>query len=210
PLNTIATAATLFHRFFARESFTEVQYDKIAAACLFVACKSEESSRRAVDLAKAWLYVSQKSTNDQAVDRFVQDLLVNEMRVFETTCFDLQINHPYIYLIQFADEIGAPQKVITAAVAFANDSLRLPLCLWYQPKAIAAACILMAYHGCKLQFPIELSTDWGKYLVSNANILLDVVNAIMEVYRLPRKGVISPTEELSPPQNIQKNDSWLF
>jgi hypothetical protein len=81
-------------------------------------------------------------------------------------------------------------------VAFVSDSLRLPLCLWYQPKTIAAAAILMAYHGCKLKFPIELSTDWGKFLVSNANILSDVVNAIMEVYRLPRKGVISPTEEV--------------
>jgi hypothetical protein len=138
------------------------------------------------------------------------------MKVFDTTCFDLQIDHPHMYLVQFADEINgkyqnkhglvivclvllfslAPQKVITAAVAFVSDSLRLPLCLWYQPKTIAAAAILMAYHGCKLKFPIELSTDWGKFLVSNANILSDVVNAIMEVYRLPRKGVISPTEEV--------------
>ena len=71
PQLTISTAMVYFHRFFARESFDKYRYEVwfsvyknrtkklilpafqlIAATCVYLACKVEESSRKASDIAQ--------------------------------------------------------------------------------------------------------------------------------------------------------------
>ncbi|KAI8098185.1 cyclin-like protein [Gilbertella persicaria] len=187
PIHTVATASALFHRFYTRRSFYEYKSNKIAQACLFIACKSDESSRRANDIAKSWLYKPNTVLSEKKMSKFIADLLYYELIVLEITCFDMQIDHPYVDLFEFAKEIHTPNDVIHAALAFINDSLRLPLCLWYDPKSIAATALLMGYHGHDIPFPSDTNTHWGQYIEKNTSLLTDITASIMEVYKLPKK-----------------------
>ncbi|KAI7903362.1 cyclin-like protein [Cokeromyces recurvatus] len=163
PPYAIASACTLFHRFYTRRSFFDYNGAKIAQACIFVACKSEESARRPQDIARSWLYTPDEIVEDEKIEAFVVDLLYYEYIVLEITCFDLQIDHPYCDLFHFADE--------TFALAYINDSYRLPMCLWYVPRAIAAAALIMAFQGQDLEFPLDPETLWGQFLIENGSII---------------------------------------
>lgn len=50
-------------------------------------------------------------------------------------------------------------------------SFRLPLCLWYDARSIAAAALLMGYHGHDIKFPADTSSMWGQYLEANSDLI---------------------------------------
>ncbi|OBZ85057.1 Cyclin pch1 [Choanephora cucurbitarum] len=187
PVHTVATASALFHRFYTRRSFYDYKPNKIAQACLFIACKSDESSRRANDIAKSWLYKPNTTLSEKRITKFITDMLYYELIVLEITCFDMQIDHPYSDLFEFAKEINTSNDVVHAALAFINDSLRLPLSLWYDSKSIAATALLMAYHGHEIKFPTDTSTNWGHFIERNTSLIIEIAGSIMEVYKLPKK-----------------------
>ncbi|KAL7331061.1 hypothetical protein PS15p_203305, partial [Mucor circinelloides] len=187
PIHTVATASALFHRFYSRRSFFDYKAHKIAQACLFIACKSDESSRRANDIAKSWLYKPKQTLSEKKINKFISDLLYYELIVLEITCFDMQIDHPYYELFEFVKEINTPNDVVHAALAFITDSFRLPLCLWYDARSIAAAALLMGYHGHDIKFPADTSSMWGQYLEANSDLIGEIAGSIMEVYKLPKK-----------------------
>lgn len=51
------------------------------------------------------------------------------------------------------------------------SSFRLPLCLWYDARSIAAAALLMGYHGHDIKFPADTSSVWGQYLEANSDLI---------------------------------------
>ncbi|CEP14608.1 hypothetical protein [Parasitella parasitica] len=185
PIHTVATASALFHRFYSRRTFFEYKANKIAQACVFIACKSDESSRRANDIAKSWLYKPKQTLSEKKINKFIADLLYYELIVLDITCFDMQIDHPYYELFEFVKHMNTPNDVVHAALAFITD--RLPLCLWYDPRSIAAAALLMGYHGHDIQFPADTNSVWGEYLQTNSDLIGEIVGSIMDVYKLPKK-----------------------
>ncbi|KAI8644607.1 cyclin-like protein [Parasitella parasitica] len=187
PIHTVATASALFHRFYSRRSFFEYKANKIAQACVFIACKSDESSRRANDIAKSWLYKPKQTLSEKKINKFIADLLYYELIVLDITCFDMQIDHPYFELFEFVKQVNTPNDVVHAALAFITDSFRLPLCLWYDPRSIAAAALLMGYHGHDINFPTDLNSIWGQYLQANSDLIGEIAGSIMDVYKLPKK-----------------------
>ncbi|CAO3647049.1 unnamed protein product [Mucor hiemalis] len=186
PVHTVATAAALYHRFFTRRSFYDYKYTRIAQACLFIACKSDESSRRSIDIAKSWTYKPNETRNEKAIAKFVSDLLHNELIVLEVTCFDMSFEHPYYDMLEFAKEIKTPNDITTAALAFINDSYRLPLNLWYEPKAIAATALIMGYHTNGVSCFNDANTSWTAYIDENAELIGEIAGSIMEVYKFPK------------------------
>jgi len=68
----------------------------------------------------------------------------NELLLAAGFDFDLVENLPYGPIIAFcrtyANSVSSEQ-LETIAHSFCNDSFKLPLCLYYHPKVIAAACI---------------------------------------------------------------------
>merc|ERR1719323_293851 len=60
PYNTAATACTYFHKFYTRRSFKVHGKFDIAAACLYLAAKSEETRKRVKDIMETCYYVQHK------------------------------------------------------------------------------------------------------------------------------------------------------
>ncbi|KAF9217555.1 hypothetical protein BGZ59_003277 [Podila verticillata] len=142
PQLTMATAALFFHRFYMRHSLTRFKFYDVGATCLYLASKTEESTRKFKDEYRIW-----------------KDTIVHTEEVLlEALCFELTVEHPYHYLLtlfenHFTKDQHLGRKLKQVAWAFLNDSLRTTLCLIYPPKIVAVAAIHVA----------------GKYLEENLN-----------------------------------------
>ncbi|KAI9281096.1 cyclin-like protein [Sporodiniella umbellata] len=189
PLPVVGTASTLFHRFFTVASLYDYQYDTIAATCLFVACKSEETSRRALDIASIWLY----ECNDEDISEFADEILNYELTVIDLTCFDLDIDHPYNYLRDFCKQIEVPADVLNTCIALTNDSYRLPFNQWYGNKVLAAALLLMAFYGCDIEYIHNPDTELGKIVEESGELFPEIIGSMMDMYRMCSQNNDSPS-----------------
>ncbi|ORX44024.1 cyclin-like protein [Hesseltinella vesiculosa] len=202
PQNTVATAMVYFHRFYMRYCFSDFSSDYLAATCIYLACKVEESSRKVNDVATACMMnrCVQDARNEEKQkvhQAFRTATLWHERLLLETLCFDLTVDHPHQLVLEFANELEAPDNVTQAAFGFANDSLRRPLCLIYDPQMIAAACVLLGYRLSSVRLPLGADTIWGKTLQQQSDLLADIVGDMMTVYS-------DTSIELSPNSNSPK------
>lgn len=77
-----------------------------------------------------------------------------ERILLKTIKFDLQVDHPYRFLIEYAKCLKGTgsgdttiEQVLQKAWNFVNDSLETTLCLQWEPEIIAVA---MMYLACKI------------------------------------------------------------
>ncbi|KAI8063748.1 cyclin-like protein [Gongronella butleri] len=194
PQNTVATAMVYFHRFYMRYCFSDYTSDYIAGTCVYLACKVEESSRKVSDVATACVmnrYRQLRSSEEkQKVHHTLRSaILWHERLLLETLCFDLTVDHPHQLILEFAKELHAPDNVIQGAYGFANDTLRRPLCLIYDPQMIAAACVLLGYRLLSVDIPTGSETIWGKTLHQQADLLAEIIGDVLAVYSEPGVSV---------------------
>jgi hypothetical protein len=50
-------------------------------------------------------------------------------------------------------------------------SFRLPLNLWYEPKAIAATALVMGYQTSGINLPTGTNASWSQYLEDNGELI---------------------------------------
>ena len=103
----MATGVVFFHRFYLFHSFYEFPRYVMATCCLFLAGKVEETPKKCKDLvkaAKAWL--ESKKFDSKYLASFgddpSRDIMVYERILLQTIKFDLQVDHPYGYLLKYA------------------------------------------------------------------------------------------------------------
>jgi cyclin K len=86
-----------------------------------------------------------------------EEVITMERILLKTIKFDLQVDHPYRFLIQYAKCLkGVPMtEVVQKAWNFINDSLETTLCVQWEPEIIAVA---MMYLACQIsKYDV---TDW--------------------------------------------------
>ncbi|KAG1058159.1 hypothetical protein G6F46_000541 [Rhizopus delemar] len=171
PLQVVGTASALFHRFYSVVSLYDYPYDKIAATCLFVACKSEETARRALDIAKIWSFENEESYYEEDVSEFADDILHYELTVVDTTRFDLDMDHPYYYLHDFCEQVEVSDEVLNTCVAMMNDSYRLPFSQWYGNKLMAAVLLMMSFCGCEVEYEIDPDSELGRIIEEYSHLI---------------------------------------
>ena len=85
--------------------------------------------------------------------------MVYERILLQTIKFDLQVDHPYGYLLKYAKTLKGNQESIRAMVqmawTFINDSYCTTLCLQWEPEIIAIALMYLTSKLSKLEI-----NDW--------------------------------------------------
>jgi hypothetical protein len=123
--DTMATGVVYFHRFYMCHSFKDFPRFVTACCCLFLAGKVEETPKKCKDIIKtAKLFVT-----DVQYAKFGDDpkeeVLTLERILLQTINFDLQVEHPYNYLLKYAKSLLGDkeklQKMVQMAWTFIND-----------------------------------------------------------------------------------------
>lgn len=148
----------------------------MAACCLFLAGKVEETPKKCKDIVRAAkLYhenlASQESKPMQERqylkkhaesfnEETIKDIMTYEKILLQTIKFDLQVDHPYGYLVKYAKTLKGNQEKINSLVqmtwGFINDSYSTTLCLQWEPEIIAIALMYLASKLSKFEI-----TDWA-------------------------------------------------
>ncbi|KAL0830265.1 hypothetical protein ABMA28_002470 [Loxostege sticticalis] len=220
--NTVATGVVYFHRFYMFHSFRTFPRYITACCCLFLAGKVEETPKKCKDIIK----VAKSLLTEEKFGSFGEDpkeeVMTLERILLQTIKFDLQVEHPYGYLLKYAKCLKGDkaklQKMVQMAWTFVNDSLCTTLCLQWEPEVIAVALMFLA--GKLSKFEV---VDWnGRTPKHNAwwdmfvedvtmELLEDICHQVLDLYSLQAQpaGAESPpgAPASKPPKNEKKPPS---
>lgn len=123
------------------QSFKEFPRFVTACCCLFLAGKVEETPKKCKDIIK----IARTYLTDQQFATFGEDpkeeVLTLERILLQTIHFDLQVDHPYGYLLKYAKSLKGDkdklQKMVQMAWTFINDRYRYYCSYWMQTNMIS-------------------------------------------------------------------------
>lgn len=195
---TMATGVVFYHRFYMFHSFNEFQRYVTATCCLFLAGKVEETPKKCKDIvkaARAWLESKNlKAHAEHFSDESIKEIMVHERILLQTIKFDLQVDHPYGYLLKYAKTLKGNQEQINSMVqmawTFINDSFCTTLCLQWEPEIIAIALMYLTSKLSKLEVTDwtskseTKSLNWWDQFVEGLriDILEDICHQILDLY----------------------------
>lgn len=197
--DTMATGVVFFHRFYMFHSFNEFPRYAMGAACLFLAGKVEETPKKCKDLiktAKLWLESKQLDAHIASFgDDPVKELMIHERILLQTIKFDLQVDHPYGYLLKYAktlkgDDQERIRSMVQMAWAFINDSYSTTLCLEWEPEIIAIALLYLALKlshidldSCFNKNELQVKYWWDQFVEDlDVETLEDICHQILDLY----------------------------
>ncbi|XP_072932424.1 cyclin-K-like [Epargyreus clarus] len=218
--NTVATGVVYFHRFYMFHSFRTFPRYITGCCCLLLAGKVEETPKKCRDIIKmAKMLLSEEKFGTFGEDP-KEEVMTLERILLQTIKFDLQVEHPYGYLLKYAKCLKGDksklQKMVQMAWTFVNDSLCTTLCLQWEPEVIAVALMFLA--GKLSKFEV---VDWnGRAPKHNAwwdmfvedittELLEDICHQVLDLYspQPQSTGGDSPLTAPSakpPPKNDKK------
>ncbi|CAO3570051.1 unnamed protein product [Mortierella alpina] len=194
PQLTMATASLFFHRFYMRHSLKECKFYDVGAACIYLATKTEESTRKFRDIILTCAQKAAKKDlqmDDQSKEyRLWKDTIIfTEEQLLETLCFELTVDHPYNIITWLLDnhytkDADQARKLKQVAWAFLNDSCRTTLCLLYPAKTIALAAIHLAGKYMDDNLNENLGDIWRELYEPDVQDILDAANEMIDQYAL--------------------------
>lgn len=211
PQVVAATAQTLLHRFFHRQSLRDFDAFRAAVGCLFLAAKVEERPRRIKDVLsvfyavyrrRKWLKTSLKDQllglEGETYCRWREWLVIVERQILIDLGFSIYsvTEHPHKYVLYYVKVLEGSQQLAQKAWGYINDSLRVDLCVRYRAEEIACAAIFLASRV--LQVSLPESPAWFTLFDVEKKNLLAVSVAIMELYEIECPNWIDPLTEVDP------------
>ncbi|KAF7284276.1 cyclin K [Rhynchophorus ferrugineus] len=220
--NTTATGVVYFHRFYMFHSFKQFPRYVTACCCLFLAGKVEETPKKCKDIIK----IAKTKLNDQKFATFGDDpkeeVMTLERILLQTIKFDLQVEHPYQYLLKYAKCLNGDklklQKMVQMAWTFVNDSLCTTLCLQWEPEIIAVALMYLAGKLSKFEVVdwvgrLPKHYRWWDMFVEDItmDLLEDICHQVLDLYSKPAAKSPSqsppPCSSNRPPSPVSQQNS---
>ncbi|ERL88296.1 cyclin-K-like [Dendroctonus ponderosae] len=210
--NTTATGVVYFHRFYMFHSFQQFPRYVTACCCLFLAGKVEETPKKCKDIIK----IARTLLPDHKFTTFgcdpKEEVMTLERILLQTIKFDLQVEHPYQFLLKYAKCLKGDkaklQKMVQMAWTFVNDSLCTTLCLQWEPEIIAVALMYLAGKLSKFEVMDWVGRSakhlrWWDMFVEDVtmDLLEDICHQVLDLYSQPAAAK-SPPE--SPPLSGEK------
>ncbi|KAK5916199.1 hypothetical protein CgunFtcFv8_011208 [Champsocephalus gunnari] len=152
--DTLATGIVYFHRFYMFHSFKQFPRYVTGGCCLFLAGKVEETPKKCKDIIKTARSLLNDIQFAQFGDDPKEEVMVLERILLQTIKFDLQVEHPYRFLLRYATQLKGDkhkvQRLVQMAWTFVNDSLCTTVALQWEPQIIAVAVMYLAGRLSKL------------------------------------------------------------
>uniref|UniRef100_A0A915D722 Cyclin-like domain-containing protein n=1 Tax=Ditylenchus dipsaci TaxID=166011 RepID=A0A915D722_9BILA len=186
---TLATASVFFHRFYMFHSFTEFPKQITALACLFLAGKVEETPKKCKDIVAT---AKESFPSDFISKNLTDEVMSLERVLLQTARFDLHVEHPYNFLLQYAKpfkmEKSEMAKIVQDAWTFMNDSAYTTLCLQWEPEVIAISLLYMSFKKTGVEpdwrdkNPDE---QWWEAYVANltTEMMQEVCHTVLDYYQ---------------------------
>lgn len=179
----------------------------MAGCCLFLAGKVEETPKKCKDIIRT----VQSLLNAEAFLAFGEDpkeeVMTMERILLQTIKFDLQVEHPYGFMLNFAKQIKGDkdkiQKMAQMSWTFINDSLCTTLCLQWESEIIAVSLMYLASRLTKFD-PQDWAgrvsgskSKWWEDLIEGMSMELmeDICHQVLDLYSAQQQA----TREESPP-----------
>ncbi|KAK8803525.1 hypothetical protein WA158_001219 [Blastocystis sp. Blastoise] len=151
------TASVYLRRFFMLQSLKVHDRDVIAQGCVLLASKVDENVKPpGMLVVKAYKLLNPSESSPNTYGPFYEikkmNVLVAERLILNTLSFDLVVDQPYQYILEFkksfqeiTDAIYQINDNVTQyAWIFANELCLTNLCLLYNSRTLAAWCIYSA------------------------------------------------------------------
>jgi cyclin T len=198
------------------EESYKVKLRGMQAGRISQAAATSSSSPSAAAAASPQTMTNLNEKFDPKSEQFVklkERILLLERVILHTIGFELSVDHPYKFLVDMCKKLtqmrlveyvkasdnapaaGSPTHVyagmlnslVQYSMNFANDSMQTSLCLQFVPQKIAAACVYLACHCCKIR-PVDPKVTWLD-LLGNPDVecLASIVVQITELVT-DRKG----------------------
>lgn len=211
--DTLATGIIYFHRFYMFHSFKQFPRYVTGACCLFLAGKVEETPKKCKDIIRTARELLNPVQFSQFGDDAKEEVMVLERILLQTIKFDLQVEHPYMFLLRYVKQLKGDKnkvcKVLQMAWTFVNDSLCTMLSLQWEPEIIAVAVMYLAGRLCKFDIQEwtakQSSRRWWEQFVQDVpvELLEDICHQILDLYSQGNKPIpqqVQEKEKLPAPQ----------
>ncbi|XP_034052633.1 cyclin-K-like [Gymnodraco acuticeps] len=197
--DTLATGIVYFHRFYMFHSFKQFPRYVTGGCCLFLAGKVEETPKKCKDIIKTARSLLNDIQFAQFGDDPKEEVMVLERILLQTIKFDLQVEHPYQFLLRYAKQLKGDknkvQKLVQMAWTFVNDSLCTMVALQWEPQIIAVAVMYLA--GRLSKFDVQdwtskqLSRRWWEQFVHDVpvEVLEDICHQILDLYSQAKQNI---------------------
>ncbi|KAM3188116.1 hypothetical protein ACTXT7_000885 [Hymenolepis weldensis] len=191
--DTWATAIVFFHRFYMCHSFKAFPRNVTAACCLMLAGKVEETPKKCRDIIRVARSILPPQHYATFGDDPREEVMMYERVLLKTIKFDLQVTHPYGFLLQYAKRFKGPQdkikEIVQMAWSFINDSLETTLCLQWEPEIIACAVLYLAtrmksFNVTDWQGKSRSDQSWYECFVEGmtVDVMEDICHRILDIY----------------------------
>lgn len=197
PQAVMATGQVLFHRFYCKKSFARFGVKRVAASCIWLASKLEESPRKMKHIILVFHRMECRREN-LAVEHFnlfskryselKGDLIRNERHLLKEMAFVCHVEHPHKFISNYLAALEAPHELKQEAWNLANDSLRTTLCVRFKSKAVACGVVYAAAH--RFQVPLPENPPWWLAFDTDKSEIDEVCRVLAHLYTLPKAQYI--------------------
>ncbi|GAX78047.1 hypothetical protein CEUSTIGMA_g5489.t1 [Chlamydomonas eustigma] len=215
PQWVLISASVFMHRFWARRSMEKNLPPLVAAACVFIASKVDESPRNLRDFA--YVYIKNKNPKgsevlqrmgpnaDELLKPVMEEFLTAERAIMYTIDFDFKVDQPYRHVVNGLKKLGiqSPNMTTEEAALFqhtvnmTNDSLPTTLSLRYEGFKIAYAAIYIMAAESNFMLPLPEGVSFFElFNISEAEID-DMRPQLMAPYKKKPSTAPTPAKPLS-------------
>ncbi|KDP34899.1 hypothetical protein JCGZ_09187 [Jatropha curcas] len=216
PQAAMATGQVLFHRFYCKKSFARFNVKKVAASCVWLASKLEESPRKSRQVIIVFHRMECRRENltmeflDLTSKKFAElkmELRRTERHILKELGFVCHDEHPHKFISNYLATLEAPKELRQEAWNLANDSLRTTLCVRFKSEVVACGVVYAAAR--RFQVPLPENPPWWKAFDADKSGIDEVCRVLAHLYSLPKAKYISVCKDGDFSFSRKSSDSQL-
>ncbi|GAB4855484.1 Cyclin-L1-1 [Ancistrocladus abbreviatus] len=197
PQAVMASGQVLFHRFYCKKSFAHFDVKRVAASCVWLASKLEDSPRKArqvlivfhrMECRRENLPVEHLELFSKKYSELKMDLIRTERHLLKEMGFICHVEHPHKFISIYLATLATPAGLRQEAWNLANDSLRTTLCVRFKSEVVACGVVYAAAR--RFQVPLPENPPWWKAFDAEKSGLDEVCRVLAHLYSRPKANYI--------------------